>query len=227
MKRLTIIFILILLFSETSWCQVNTIADTLSRPFYIGINGLAIGYDLEYKNEPKGGNIQPYTSIYFGYNITKRIRIQAGVWYGTDSRDFGSVYVESADKLIYYSDISKTKGVGVPITADLVLFYPFKKLQFYGTAMLTPMYSTTLAEKSETRDGVKTITYREKTSGINTYLTGGLGIKYPVSKRFDTYFNYYVISRNFNRGLRPRDEYPYPGSLALGFNYNLNLKREK
>ncbi|NDK54760.1 outer membrane beta-barrel protein [Pontibacter fetidus] len=200
---------------------------TLEKKLYVGINGLAIGFDLKYSEEPKGANIQPYTSIYFGFKPNEKLRMQVGAWYGTDNRNFGSVYVESEDKLIYYDDISKTKGVGIPITADYVLFYPLKKLQFYGTATLTPMYSTTYAEKSKTQDGIKTITYSAEASGINTFITAGFGIAYPISKRFDTYLNYYLISRNFNKDLQPRDQYPYQGSLALGLNYNFNLKREK
>lgn len=222
------LFSILTLSTLAAVAQVKTDTAVQNRkPFYIGINGLAIGYDLDYNSEPKGGNIQPYASLYFGHNISKRLRIQAGAWYSTDNRDFGSIYVESADKLIYYGDISRTKGVGMPITVDYVLFYPLKKLQFYGTATLTPMYSTTFAEKSETREDVKTTTYSEKASGVNTFITAGFGIGYPISKRFDTYLNYYLISRNFNKGLQPRDQYPYQGSLALGLNYNFNLKRKK
>lgn len=226
MKKILILLITSLCcFQSRGQSQLNEV--NAHKPLYFGINGLAIGFDLKYKEEPKGANIQPYASLYFGYKPNDKLRIQAGVWYGTDNRDFGSVYVESADKLIYYYDISRTKGVGIPITVDYVLFYPLKKLQFYGTAMLTPMYSTTFAEKSETRDGIKTITYSAEASGINTFITAGFGVAYPISKRFDTYLNYYLISRNFNKGLQPRDQYPYPGSLALGLNYNFNLKLDK
>ncbi|WP_162428023.1 hypothetical protein [Pontibacter pudoricolor] len=224
-KTLILLVTLFIHFQSIGQSQSNE--DESYKPLYIGINGLAVGFDLKYKEEPKGANIQPYTSLYFGYKLSNKLRIQAGVWYGTDSRDFGSVYVESEDKLIYYDDISRTKGVGIPITVDYVLFYPLKKLQFYGTAMLTPMYSKTFAEKSETRDGDKTITYSAEASGINTFITAGFGIAYPISQRFDTYLNYYLISRNFNKGLQPRDQYPYQGSLALGINYNFNLKRNK
>lgn len=87
--------------------------------------------------------------------------------------------------------------------------------------MLTPMYSKTKAEELETIDGVTKINYSEQTSGLNVYITGGFGLSYPISRRLNTYLNYHFINRSFNKGLRPRDEYPYQGSLALGINFNL------
>ncbi|MCC9136645.1 hypothetical protein ACFSKU_07550 [Pontibacter silvestris] len=127
---------------------------------------------------------------------------------------------------VYNNDITRTEGWGVPVTFDYVLLYPFRRVQFYGTVMLTPMFSKTEQEKSQLRDGVTTISYSAKTSGINTYLTAGFGLGYSISKRFDAYANYHLISRNFNRDLRPRDEYPYPGSLFVGLNYRLKAKPE-
>ncbi|OKL40742.1 hypothetical protein [Pontibacter flavimaris] len=82
-------------------------------------------------------------------------------------------------------------------------------------------------QKTTRRDEVTTVTYDEKASGFNAYLTGGFGIGYPITKSLDAYFNYYMISRSINDGLRRKDKYPYPGSLAIGLNYNLSLKREK
>lgn len=224
MKYFFVLTVLFFPFISQAQQQNN---ESSPKSLFIGANALALGFDLEYNKEPKGGNIQPYGSINIGYKLKPKLRLQAGIWYGTDNRDFESVYVEAEDKLIYYHDISRTRGIGVPITVDYVLLYPLKRLQFYATVVLTPIYSSTRVEKTEQKDGVLKVNYNEKASGFNTYLTGGFGLSYPLGRRLDTYFNYHIISRNFNRGLRPRDEYPYQGSLVLGLNYNFNQKREE
>ncbi|TPE42753.1 hypothetical protein [Pontibacter mangrovi] len=224
----TLFLSLMLLTSFAAKAQLVVYKDTArAKQLYIGANALVIGYDLKYSQQPKGGNIQPYASMYMGYKLNKRVRLQTGIWYGTDNQDWSYTYVESEDNLIHYNETSKTRGVGVPITMEYMLFYPLKRLQFYGTGMFTPMYSTTQAAKTEQEGGIETVIYNEKTSGLNAYLTGGFGLGYNINSRLDAYFNYYMISRSFRRKLAPRDEYPYPGSLAIGLNYNLNLKREK
>ncbi|MER2997372.1 hypothetical protein [Pontibacter populi] len=70
------------LISLAAVAQVNNPDSISEKKHFVGINGLAIGFDLEYKEEPKGANIQPYTSLYFGYKLSNKLRIQAGVWYG-------------------------------------------------------------------------------------------------------------------------------------------------
>lgn len=220
------LFIVLLLGASTcATAQNSALKDTTNDRLFIGINATTIGYNLEYKHEPKGGDIRTYSSINIGIKLNKRARVQIGASYGTDNTDHSDIYVESPSKLVYLNDISRTWGVAMPIMFDYILLHPLKRLQLYGTIMITPIYSTTRHEKSEERDGIATNTFSAKTSGINTYLTAGFGLSYPIGNRFDAYANYYMISRNFNRGLRSKDGYPCPGSITLGLNYNLNLKR--
>lgn len=220
----TIILSLLLLTSFAAKAQLVTPKDTAkAKQLYIGVTATTMGYNLKYKNEPKGGDIHTYGVLHVGYKLNNRARVQAGFSYGTAKIDHSYVYVEAADKLIYYDEVARTRGVAMPITVEYILFYPFRRLQFYGTGMFTPIYSTTRLEKTERRNEVTTVTYNEKASGFNAYLTAGFGIGYPVSRRLGVYFNYYMISRSFNNGLRKKDEHPYPGSLAIGLNYNFNL----
>ena len=227
MKTLLLSFILSLLVFATA-AQINP--DTTAqnyKPFYLGIKATTIGYNLKYKGEPKGGDIQTYGSVNVGYKLNKRARVQLSLSYGTDKTDRGEIYVEADDKLIYYNDIARTRGISVPISFDYTVLYPFRRVELYGTVMITPILSKTHQEKSESRDGETIVTYDREASGINTYLTLGGGVRYRLNSRFDAYLNYYRFSRNFNSRLARKDEYPYPGSFELGLNYNLNLKREK
>ncbi|WP_266203698.1 hypothetical protein [Pontibacter kalidii] len=224
----TLLFPLLLLTSLAAKGQLVAPKDTAkAKQLYIGVTATTMGYNLKYKQEPKGGDIHTYGVLHVGFKLSPRTRVQAGFSYGTAEIDHSYIYVEAEDRLIYYDEVARTRGVAMPITVEYRLFYPFRKLQFYATGMFTPIYSTTRLQKTESRDEVTTITYDENASGFNAYLTAGFGIGYPVTKRLDAYFNYYMISRSINNGLRRKDEYPYPGSLAIGLNYNLNLKREK
>ena len=200
---------------------------TSAKKLFIGIKATTIGYNLKYKHEPYRGDIQTYGAINFGYKLSKRARVQLGFSYGTDKIDHSVIYVETEDKLVYYDDVARTRGISFPISLDYTIFYPFKRVELYGTVMVTPIISKTHQVKSERREEITTDTYDEKTSGMNTYLTLGGGVRYKLNDRFDAYFNYYRYSRNFNTNLARKDEYPYPGSLALGLNYNFNLKRDK
>ncbi len=200
---------------------------TEAKRFYIGATATTMGYNVKYREEPKGGDIHTRGVLNMGYRLSKRARVQVGVSYGTANTYNDVVYVEAEDKLIFYDEVSRSRGIAVPITGEYILLYPFRRLQLYGTAMLTPVYSTTRVKKTERREEESTVTYDEQASGFSASLSAGFGLGYPVSKRLDAYFNYYMISRDFHRNLRRRDEYPYPGSLAIGLNYNFNLKREK
>jgi hypothetical protein len=221
MNKFLICVILLSFIVNTSIAQYKVPNDSTNSRFFVGVTAFAIGFDLDYAKEPKGGNIHPYASLNLGYKVNSRLRLQAGIWYGSHNRNNESTYVESEDRLIHFSNTTKTRGIGVPITADYIIFYPIKRLQFYGTAMLTPMYSITKDEKFETADGITKVNYSEKTSGLNAYITGGFGFAYPISQRLDAYTSLHVISRSFRKGLRPRDEYPYDGSFAIGLNYRL------
>ncbi len=220
----TLILILGLIYVGAIDCLAQHFSNeeqSVDKKLYVGVAATTMGYNLKYKKEPKGGDIYTYGVLNLGYKLGKRARLQVGLSYGSAEIDHSYVYVESEGNHIYHEEVARTHGVAVPITVEYILFYPFRKLQFYGTSMLTPIYSTTRLEKTKQQNGVASIDYNEKASGFNTYLTAGFGIGYPISKRLDGYFNYYVISRNFNNGLRKKDEYPYPGSLMLGVNFKI------
>jgi len=227
MKTLILSFILCLS-ALTTIAQQNILEDTATtNKLFVGIKATTIGHNLRYKNEPYSGDIQTYGSVNLGYKLSKRAQVQIGFSYGTKKIDRSEIYVEAEDKLIYYNDVALTRGISFPISLDYTILYPFKRVELYGTVMVTPIISKTHQVKSERREDVTTVTYGEKTSGINTYLTLGGGVRYKFNPRFDAYFNYYRYSRNFNTNLARKDEYPYPGSLELGLNYNFNLKRDK
>lgn len=216
-------FIFFTLFSFNSRAQKYAVPDTTSKAkkLYVGVIASTVGYNLKYVHEPKGGDLRPVVTPYLKYKLNKRFSAQVGISYDNYKFDVEQIYVESPEKLVYLRDFNHTRGVAMPITVNYTLLYPFRKLELYGTAMLTPILSTSRAEKSERTDEFTTVTYSAKTSGINTYITLGIGFGYPLSSRFDIYGNYYRLNRNFNNKLRPKDEYPYPGSLAIGLNYKL------
>ena len=220
-KLLFIVIACFVLVPSLSQAQHYTVPDTLSKKLFIGVIASTVGYNLKYAHEPKGGDLRPVVTPYLKYKLSKRMSAQIGFSYDSFKFDVEHIYVEAPDKLVYLRDYNHTRGVAMPITVNYTLLYPFRKLELYGTAMITPIFSTSSAEKSERRDEVTTITYSAKTSGMNTYLTAGIGFGYPLSNRFDIYGNYYRFNRNFNNKLRPKDNYPYPGSLAIGINYSL------
>ncbi|ARS37119.1 hypothetical protein CA264_17705 [Pontibacter actiniarum] len=186
-----------------------------------------MGYNLQYKGEPRGGDIYTYGVLNVGYWLNKRARVQVGITYGGAKFNNETTLVEAEDRLVHYEEISNTKGVAAPLVLDYVLLYPFRRLQLYGTAMFTPIFSVTNHKTLERREDITTVTSKSKASGINAYITAGFGLCIPISTKLDLYGNYYFLSRSFNRRLRRKDEYPYPGSLALGLDYNFTLKRKK
>lgn len=99
MKKYFIGTIILTLITNHAIAKYTVLNDTTGGRFFVGVNALAIGFDLDYRKEPKGGNIQPYASVNLGYNVNSKLRLQAGLWYGTDNRSFESIYVESNDRL--------------------------------------------------------------------------------------------------------------------------------
>lgn len=215
-----ILILLLLLLSFTSMAQQADTANTTGSRYFVGVGASTIGYNLEYKHEPKGGDSRPIATVYVGYKLNRRASVQIGFSYAGNRSNNEYIYVEAQDKLIYHSEISHTRAVAIPVTFKYGIFYPFRRLQFYGTAFITPIISTTSLKKTERRDDVTTLTYNAKASGFNAYLTAGLGLNYSISKRLDGYGEIHLLNRSFNRGLAKKDEYPYPGSLAIGLNYN-------
>ncbi|MFD2246636.1 outer membrane beta-barrel protein [Pontibacter ruber] len=216
-----ILTFILLLLSFFVQAQKHATPDTASKKLFVGVIASTVGYNLKYAHEPKGGDLRPAVTPYLKYKFSKRLSAQVGVSYDSYKFDVEQIYVESPEKLIYLREYNHTRGVAMPVTVNYTLLYPFRKLELYGTAMVTPIFSTSKSEKSERTEEVTTVTYSAKTSGINTFLTLGIGLAYPLSDRFDMYGNYYRLNRNFNNRLRPKDEYPYPGSLAIGINYKL------
>ncbi len=179
--------------------QQRTAPDSTNKKFYVGVGASSIGFNLEYQDEPKSGDFRPVISLHGGYKLNKRVSLQIGFSYGNNTDKYDYVYVEAQDKLIYYSEISQTRAIAIPVTLKYGFLYPFRHLQFYGTTILTPIISSTSLKKTEQREDVTTVTYNTKASGFNAYLTAGFGLNYTISKRLDMYGELHLLHRSFNR----------------------------
>jgi hypothetical protein len=92
-----------------------------------------------------------------------------------------------------------------------------RRLQFYATASLVPVYGTTKQEKTERLGNAQTTTFAAKESGLNVFVTAGLGTTYQISDRLEGFGEAILLNRNLrNPGFRMKTI-----SFGVGLNYKL------
>lgn len=228
--RTNLIFLFLLFSLEAVAQQPDTAASNRSR-FYVGVSFSTVSHHIYYKN-PKGA--QEVTSGYFaplainfGYQLNERASVQAGLAYGGSS-DHNNWSPGSPDTLMYDS-YSNTHVLAVPVTMRYVLFKVFRRFQLYGTGTIMPAFGTTKFKRIETRqDDISTV-LDVRDTGMNTFVTAGLGLNYKISKRFSGIIEYHGFKYNLtgNNSFYYDWDQGFTGflriskSVGVGFNYSL------
>ncbi|MBD1397519.1 outer membrane beta-barrel protein [Pontibacter sp. JH31] len=215
--KLILSLIVLCFFSCCAFAQQEKVAT--NSKYYVGASLSNISYMIIKDQSKESGSFSPVVFLNAGYQLNKRIILQAGIGYGQNKFDGGSIYYKSTDSTIYYNDYRRTRGIAIPLTLRFTPFNPNKRLQLHGTASIVPAFGTIKAYRTEEMDGIKTTTYDADVSEFNLIGTAGLMVNYRLSERFDGYIEGNLIYKNFSgssnyANSRPRSE-------GLGLNYKL------
>jgi len=235
MKRLTILFSILLLSIAAKAQEVDSIG--MSERLYVGISLNGRYFLVDYENRstlPENSDYfmaKPY--LYLGYRLSERIQLEVGVAYANDKDHDYSIYIAAPNHNIEYHNYAHSRAIMFPIKLNHTFFDFYKnRLAIYGFGSFIPVYSGTKIRKEEVSGGIATITYSSKASGFNTFTSFGVGAKYVIWKRFLGYseinlFNYNLSSgRNIDpwSDVRRKDRPLSYLSYGLGVNYNLKDK---
>ena len=197
---------------------------------YIGAGFSTVSYHIYY-NEPDEG--EKHGAAYFaplslniGYKWNERNSIQVGIAYG-GSYDHFSWSAGSNDTLSFEIS-SRTHVLAVPVNIRHTLFKAFKRFPVYGTATVMPALGFTKTSTIETRHQVAT-TSTLRDSGINIFLTAGVGVEYKISKRFRGFFEYQAYKHNltgrnslfYDWDMGTKGFYKFIRTIGVGVNYHL------
>ena len=145
--------------------------------------------------------------------------MQIGIAYGSRNLDGGVEFRTPEGKLQEESRLSKTKAVLFPLTLRYILSKPDKRLQLFGSASFIPAYGTTNVKNTIKQDDITTSTNSTSASGLNAFITGGLGLNYHIGKRFDGFGELIFFNKNLKI---ETSTYAFRYiSLGVGVNYNL------
>ena len=189
----------------------------MKTKFFLGIRLNTTSHKLIYNKAPYTGDFAAIPSIQFGYHISKRTSMQIGIAYGNHQFDTWAIYRTADGKLQENYIYSKTHAVVVPLTLRYILSNPNRRLQVFGSASFIPTYGTISSKKTEKHDDITTVTYNASTSGLNAFITAGVGLDYHISRRFEGYGEVILINNNLQDKLRLNAF----KSLGLGVNYKL------
>lgn len=198
--------------------------DSTRSKFYIGVELSSVSYVVADYYKKVGGTFTPLAHVHVGYRLSERASLQVGLAYGATDDNYESIYYKAADSTIYRSTRLSNRGLAIPLTLQLTPFNPGRRLNFYATASLVPIIGEVRDQRSETLDGKTDIKYSAYDSGIYTVATAGVVLNYKISKSFEVYGKANLLYKELKR----ESEYAKQArSVAIGLNYNLNLKREK
>ncbi|WP_439880941.1 hypothetical protein ACSX1A_17550 [Pontibacter sp. MBLB2868] len=146
------------------------------------------------------------------------MNLQIGVGFGRDKESgVSSIYYGRNDTIIYYNRSRDNHGVAVPLLVQYTPFNPDRRLNFYVTASLIPVFGEVNQHESETFEGETKDTYEAHDSGIYVLATAGLVLNYKISQRFEVYGKGNLLYKDLQG-------YSYYAerakSVAVGLNYS-------
>lgn len=193
----------------------------------IGVNVNTISFHIYYEADKTPGAVRSGyfvpVSLNVGYQLTDRIKLQAGLGLGRDTHEV-TEQLQNGEQ----NYRSKTVAFAVPVSGYLTFLNLYKKLPVYGVVAIIPAYGVTTTNVTET-DDEGSRSYTIKDSGADVFGIAGLGFNYKVSERFYGKVSYFLYKTNLtgpNSTFYDWD-YGYPGarsfikSLELGINYRL------
>jgi hypothetical protein len=233
MKALFAYFALLLPFYTVAQAVPPT--DSLNRQtskFYVGV-GFDLGsYPLYYRTVTIPG---PVYSEYFrplalnvGYQLNDQISFQVGAAYGSNQEEDAFPDYVAPDTYIDRRFTSKTKVLAVPLTTRVILVDKHKRFPVYATFNIMPAWGETRFTSTENQNNIP-VTKTFQDSGINLFLTAGVGFNYKIWRRYSGYAEILLIesepSSGNTRYYRHRGEnadyFQFIWGMGFGFKYAL------
>ncbi|MGV3502967.1 MAG: outer membrane beta-barrel protein [Adhaeribacter sp.] len=214
------IFFLSLYFSAMA--QEQGAGEAPAESFYIGLGVSSTSYMAHYKSNsfPLGGNFTPLPTLHVGYKPNSRISAQIGISYGTHNYTNRNSAIQVDGQILNTHYHIHTRGFALPLTFRYKLSNPAKRLQAYATASLVPTLSSTTQENTEIQGDTQTTTYAGKNSGINGFITGGLGATYRVGNRLEFFGEAILLNRRLiGLGFSTRAD-----NVSFGLGANFKIK---
>ncbi|WP_299984109.1 hypothetical protein [uncultured Pontibacter sp.] len=194
--------------------------ETSASKSFIGVGLSTTGYYLigKPKYEYIAG-VTPFLTIHYGYTLSRRATLQAGVGYGANASTLSTTRYVSADEIYEVQKTQNMKALVVPVTLKFTPFNPHRKLQLYANATLAPTFGRIKASATESIEGNSSELYNEETSAFNVVATGGLTLNYKMSSRLDGFVDGMIFYKNLHtRGTLHNQR---PMSVGIGLNYKL------
>ncbi|NEM96293.1 outer membrane beta-barrel protein [Pontibacter burrus] len=224
------LFLLLSLSTIAAVAQVNsdsTHKNEQQRRVTIGVNVNTISFHIYYEADKTPGAVRAGyfvpVSLNVGYQLTDRIKLQAGLGLGGDTHEV-TEQLQNGE----HNYRSRTVAFAVSVSGYLTLLNLYKKLPVYGILAIVPAYGVTTTHVTET-DDEGSRNYIIADSGSDVFAIAGLGFNYKVSERIYGNVSYFFYKTNLtgpNSTFYDWD-YGYPGarsfikSLELGMNYRL------
>ena len=212
----------LLLLSFMAYAQQTSLSDSSAKRAFIGASISSAGYQV--MGKPKYdfiGGVTPFLSVYYGYKVSKRATIQAGIGYGGNEIKGGSMSrFISPDSVYDKESYQRIRALVFPVTFKFTPFNPGKRLQLYANASITPVLGHIKARATESYKGeITTVLYDEETTSLTLITTAGLTLNYRINQRLDGYVDGLLFYKNLN--FQRPDRYYKPKSIGLGVNYKL------
>lgn len=220
MKSL-IITLTISLISFAANAQQTSLPDSTEKRTFIGIGLSSTAYQV--MGKPKYRivtGVIPFATLHYGYKLSKRATIQAGIGYGGNESVGYSLRYISPDSVYDEKYTQIVRALVLPITFKFTPFDIRKRLQLYGNASITPVIGHVKAKAEETFEGSTNILYDEKMPSVTVIATAGLTLNYKLSKRIDIYADGNLLYHNF-RFKRANRRWLDDASAGIGINYRL------
>ncbi len=163
--------------------------------------------------------VMPYLTVHYGYQLSKRASIQAGIGYGANMGTIYSSRYASADSVYDVTGTQDIKALVMPVTLRFTPFNPQKRLQLYMHATLAPVIGHIKASSSESFDGNTKEVYNENYNSLNVVATAGLSADYKISNRYTGFINSTLFYQNLHKRGRVHQSQPF--YFGIGVNYNL------
>ncbi|RIJ37712.1 outer membrane beta-barrel protein [Pontibacter oryzae] len=225
--KLLFIFSFLVALTSSAMAQQPEEVSPREGNLYIGVGATNVEYHIYYKEKKGTGTVRSgyFTPMFLtvGYKWTERAKLQVSLGYGGDKQEIEGAGGTTAS--------SRTQALALAVSGQFTFFNVLKRFPVYGSVTAMPAYGTT--KSKETENGV--IVSDTKDAGTDVFATAALGFNYKISKRFTGYTEYLF----FKRSLTGENSYYYDWnqdatlldrvakSLAMGLNYNFNLKQEK
>lgn len=152
--KTNLIFLCLLLIAYASNAQHATWSDSTEKRPFIGAELSTTGYYVigKPKYEVMMG-VMPYLTAHYGYQLSKRTIIQAGIGYGANEGTVYSSRYVSADSVYDVRSTQDIKALVIPVTLRYTPFNTKKRLQLYMHATLAPVIGHIKASSTENLDG--------------------------------------------------------------------------